>query len=384
MAHTQGQRTARNQTGWSGILSSMPQRLKTIFILGAGASRQGGAPLMADFIDKARDLFRAGNVGRHEEAFRTFFDALGDAQVIHSKSRLDTNNIEAVFSAFEFAQIIKSFCGYEMRRISTLPEAAKGLIAQTIEETLLFPIVNSSLRPPKPYDDFGALVTSLQESEHIAHDVVIITFNYDCAVDFAFWNSPSGIYYGLEPQQDAVALPIFKLHGSLNWAMCAECPAIALMTFADFMQNRRYPSDARSAKLNFSDSLAELRHGSHRVKPRPVLVPPTWNKAGYHQALSVIWSAAAAELASADNIFVIGYSLSETDIFFRYLYALGTVGRKPLERFWVYDPDTTGTVKSRFLGMLGPGAEQRFTHRPLTFENAIPDIASTFGIHKKL
>ena len=30
---------------------------KTIFILGAGASREGGAPVMRDFLDRASDIW---------------------------------------------------------------------------------------------------------------------------------------------------------------------------------------------------------------------------------------------------------------------------------------------------------------------------------------
>jgi hypothetical protein len=353
----------------------MAQRTKTVFILGAGASRQAGAPLVGDFIDKARDLYRIGSMGRREQDFKTFFEALADAQMIHSKSRLDTNNIEAVFSAFDFAQIVKSFCGYSAQQIAALPGVARGVITQTIEETLRFPMVDALLGAPKPYREFAKMVAALQQKTGVAHDVAIVSFNYDYAVDFAFREWSSGVDYGF-PGAPAGALPVLKLHGSLHWAACSQCSGVVPLELTD----RRYAPEVTSVKLDFSDHLGKLRHCDAPVGPDPVIVPPTSNKVDYHVRLSSVWAAAARELAFADNIFVIGYSLPETDVFFRYLYALGTVGRHVLERFWIFDPDGTGTVKSRFLSMLGPGVERRFAHERVTFEDAIPMIAQTFGI----
>jgi hypothetical protein len=37
-----------------------------------------------------------------------------------------------------------------------------------------------------------------------------------------------------------------------------------------------------------------------------------------HTGLSSVWRAAATHLAEAENVFIIGYSLPDTDEFFRY------------------------------------------------------------------
>src|SRR5207253_500176 len=104
----------------------MPEKLKSIFILGAGASRQAGAPLMSDFLDVATALRRSGRAGDFQAEFDTVFEAIGALQVVHSKARLDITNIESVFAAFEFAQIINSFCDWEKSRIPKLVEAARA------------------------------------------------------------------------------------------------------------------------------------------------------------------------------------------------------------------------------------------------------------------
>ena len=116
------------------------------------------------------------------------------------------------------------------------------------------------------------------------------------------------------------------------------------------------------------------------MNAEPVLVPPTWNKTDYHRELGSVWSRAAKELSEADSIFVMGFSLPPTDSFFSYLYALGTVGKVPLKRFWVFNPDRAGEVENRFRNLLGPGAEQRFKYFTDTFEEGIQRISEELKV----
>ena len=109
----------------------------------------------------------------------------------------------------------------------------------------------------------------------------------------------------------------------------------------------------------------------------PLLVPPTWNKGGYRGVLASVWQQAANELSEAQRIFVVGYSLPETDSFFRYLYALGTLGPKRLRRFWVFDPEPEGQpdgVKERYQDLIGRGVEAHFKYYQKEFVNALPTI----------
>ena len=74
----------------------------------------------------------------------------------------------------------------------------------------------------------------------------------------------------------------------------------------------------------------------------------------------------------------IGYSLPETDAFFRLLYALGTVGKNPLRKFVLYNPDLTRQVDARFKSILGPGAMARYSFIQCTFYDAIHQIRPIF------
>ena len=82
----------------------------------------------------------------------------------------------------------------------------------------------------------------------------------------------------------------------------------------------------------------QLKCGCENPDLDLMIVPPTWDKSDGHKKLSTVWKKAASDLGSADNIIVIGYSFPKSDVFFHHLYALGSVGEKPLSRFIVINP----------------------------------------------
>src|SRR5258708_19789836 len=159
---------------------------RNTFILGAGASREGGAPLMWDFIDVGRELVRAGGVNDARANFDAVFGAISALQRVHSKSQFDLNNVETVFTAFEMGHVLGSLCDYPPEAISSLASAMRIVIARTIEERLQFTRSNDIRQPPLPYKDFVDLLSLLRARTDPSEDSCVITFNYDRAADFAF------------------------------------------------------------------------------------------------------------------------------------------------------------------------------------------------------
>jgi hypothetical protein len=86
-----------------------------------------------------------------------------------------------------------------------------------------------------------------------------------------------------------------------------------------------------------------------------------------------VWGRAARELEEAKYIFVLGYSLPETDQFFRSLFALGTEGPTILNRIAIFDPNS-GPVEQRFRAMLGQAALDRFSAHNMLFESGLVQI----------
>lgn len=129
------------------------------------------------------------------------------------------------------------------------------------------------------------------------------------------------------------------MHGSINWG--GKGKKIYPYTF-----NNHYgqiiPSGRRDqVYIEVSNKLqnwvSKISNGAG--DDVPVIVPPTWNKTQYHGDLTKVWQRAASSLSEARNVFFCGYSLPESDYFFRYLFALGSLSKTEIKRFWVFNPD---------------------------------------------
>jgi len=126
-----------------------------------------------------------------------------------------------------------------------------------------------------------------------------------------------------------------------------------------------------SVILDLGTNIHVQQHCGEPLNRVPVIVPPTWSKGSQYKDLGRVWAKAAAELAAAENIFVVGYSMPETDSFFRYLYALGSQSTTKLRRFWVFDPDPDKSVEQRMKTLIGQGIERHaFNFIRNTFEDA--------------
>jgi len=366
---------------WDGNLKGVSLMANIVFILGAGASKQAGAPLMVDFLDVANDLWKGGQVGRDAYSdFERIFNAISALQPVHSKSQLDLQNIESVFAAFEMAQTLHTLSNYKPSEINALSNSMKSLIVTTIQLTMKLPVNNLLPYPPDPYDSFFKLLMHLKEDVQPKQTVAVITFNYDLGLDYTSYFNEQPLWYGLDDNQPPQTIPVLKLHGSMNWAFCSKCAKAIPWYLKDYYSKRRWDifPDTKNVTIGISSHLIEYEGHSHNLDSYPLVVPPTWNKSGYYRVLAPVWSSAAKHLREAENIFVIGYSLPMSDAFFRYLYALSTVGPQPFKRFWVFNPENSGETEKRFREILGPGASQRFRYFPQTFDKAIDELSKTF------
>ena len=351
---------------------------KIVFILGAGASAHTGAPLMHNFLDEASRIHRSAQLSEDaQEDFEIVFTAISKLQGVHSKSQLDINNLEAVFNAFETAAMIEKLPGSSPTEIASILNSFKQLIVHTIEQTTRFPVNGGYTRGHSGYLKFADLVSDIKKKHQPESFSTTITFNYDVCLDVALHLKKLSPDYGLSKQLRQSPL-LLKLHGSINWARENSKSKIL---HAAFTRINRFIGD-KGDPLWFSYKIGSKIQshfaGQHSVESIPVIIPPAWNKADYHGQISKVWQRAAIELEEAEHIFIIGYSLPETDAFFKLLYALGTVGDTPLKRIEVFNPDQSGETEKRFRDLMGPGALARFKYHPLKFGEAIPVIRSYF------
>jgi hypothetical protein len=342
---------------------------------------------MADFLDVASHLYRTGATEDKKSDFERVFRAIGALQAVHSKAQLDLTNIESIFTALEVANILEKLPDTEAVEIPKVIASLKEVIVKTLELTINFPTSNSYVGVPPPYEEFADLLEYLSDDAFPTHTTSVITFNYDIAADMALFRAGLGPDYGIPPgSQSHRTVPLLKLHGSLNWASREDTGEVWPMLLEQYFSkySARSFKEHSTCKVPVGSQLKEYfsKHSEIKVAAEPVIVPPTWNKAERHQALSTVWANAADELGEAEYIFIIGYSLPETDAFFRLLYALGTVGKHPLQKIIIYNPDTSGQVDARFKDMLGSGAVARYEYKSKTFQDAIRDVKTYFPQRK--
>src|SRR5438034_10869246 len=158
-----------------------------VFILGAGASSEAGAPLMKDFVNTARDLFQ-DRQGRVSSVF-TAMAALARSQ---AKAPLDLHNIEEVFSAFELASLVQRLGNLPEDIIKDLASAVRELIARTLEQQIRYELVRKKVsttvypafawrfRPDRTHNFFASLIGTVADA---GHDVSVLTFHYDISLE---------------------------------------------------------------------------------------------------------------------------------------------------------------------------------------------------------
>jgi NAD-dependent SIR2 family protein deacetylase len=360
---------------------------RTVFILGAGASAMAGAPLMSSFIGDAQTVFReATNLTEADRAaFDLVFKARTQIQSVHSKAALQLNNIEALFGAFEMARLLGKLGNLTLGEIGRLPDSIVRVITRTLEHSIQLKVVGTSERPSiepaRPYGDFVRLLQDMMEADR-RNAVSVLTFNYDLALDQALFRKGIPFTYRLEEDSNE-GVDLLKLHGSLNWTRCPECKKVVPYHLREYYGNHTsFVSLGMRLVIDVSRRLSGKLHcGNHCCSELPVIVPPTWNKGQHHSQLASVWRRAAYHLAEAEHVFIIGYSLPETDEFFRYLYALGSVGDAILSCVWVVDPSAAvGDAFSKIFGTQAVECYKPFRGR---FEESIPQIRQALNLRSK-
>lgn len=343
---------------------------RSVFILGAGASREAGAPLMRDFLDVASDLARLGKVDHAKEDFDLVAEGRSALQGTHSKSiGIDLYNMEAVFSAFEMAKMLGGLGNVSAEKIQKFPTAYRRVIAETLERTISFPLQGLRPGPEASYVQLVDFIKLINSETGGASS--ILTFNYDMALEFACNGGGYSVDYALEGDSGhRNSIKVLKLHGSLNWTECVGCKKIVAWNLPEYLNRYSWHGEGY-AYIDLSRKLPQFSHCNNTSSSSavPYIVPPTWNKSEHHHAIENVWRNAAKELSEAENIFVIGYSLPETDSFFQFLFSLGVTSSQLIRRMWVVDPDPA--VESKYRKLLGPAINTRFHFFQNTFSDGI-------------
>lgn len=318
---------------------SKDKTIPTAIVFGAGASCAEGAPLQGSLFRDYFKLQQAENPHIHHEWDRelaTFFSDFFGIDVDHgdpSAARFPT--FEEVLGVLEIAESQgESFrdwgtshivAGTQKPRLPHIRDLLILLITQVLDKTL-------GGRPAKHHAKL------LEELGPAIAQTTFISFNYDILLDNALvdlhraWDLDYGVNFSnYDTAKDwhrprrGRSVPLFKLHGSLNWLYCTTCRSVTLT-----------PKEGGVCRLKWEQEACLC--SVCETLTVPIVIPPTYFKALSNLHLRQIWDAAERALVCSDRIVFCGYSFPDADIHVRYLLKRVELNRKrpsPLEVFVV-------------------------------------------------
>ena len=121
-------------------------------------------------------------------------------------------------------------------------------------------------------------------------------------------------------------IPLFKIHGSLNWLWCPRCEELDITIYekgALRTQHRNYLCASRNC-----------------TSPYEVLiVTPTMFKVYDNRIIKEVWERAEKSISTSEYLVFIGYSLPEADIHIRCMLTKAIANATPRPRILVIDYD---------------------------------------------
>lgn len=330
-----------------------------VFILGAGFSVDAGLPIVKNFIKQMRLAASSGNNSTNREIIEGINGVLQwrlfSGSAAH-RCKIDPNNIEELFSLIDGDQ---GGNGRSMGKKETMQKAIVSTLSfcaghnpKEDMKTRLFLQLGNRSKLDKIYladkkDKSGnhnswilpvydAIASVLSGNicpfgiDSQSQRNTIITFNYDTVVEDAFERIGAKFNLGLpdvpnlsvdsdyscnSSEQDDDVTSIFKLHGSINWKLEHSEPLKLII---------------RKSVDSLWSQISQLNNY--------ILEPPTWNKGRSAEILQRLWDASLSSIRNATRIFIIGYSLPETDMHFKYLMASGLAQNISLESICFVNP----------------------------------------------
>lgn len=307
---------------------------KTVYILGAGFSKEASAPSQEELVNKIFDIhsqspfvFIDGTV----EKFKLFLtDTLLIPDSLHNKIPL-----EDIFTPLD--RCLADNISFRNLDIDEIKEI-RGLIYYLIGKTLESLLHNSEKEYINKFADHLVRTASkrLDHKYREIDSVSVLSTNWDILLDnsikqnidnnfkskavvdyccyiSSYWKDDEGVKPGLEILgQGGFNVKLLKLHGSLNWLQCPRC----LRVYVDFHNKiaiRQYgrPVNCRHCDKHFG------KHNSHKLSSN--LIMPTFLKNLSNPQYKLIWQNAGIELSEAERIVFIGYSLPQADFEMRQL-----------------------------------------------------------------
>ena len=307
---------------------------KTVYILGAGFSKDLGAPLQNEIL---KEIFNTRDENNFSNAFIRYRKELKDFMVndlCFDETRLLSIKDEDIFPPLEdiFTPIDRCIIdnsSFRNRSKSELIELRRHL------NTLLIMMFKQKLENVNNNyaNRFANYLIRQKINYNIEEDPIsIISLNWDIfidnalnyainqhgVVDYCLYASPMDpddvIKNGLQARGEGrYNFKLLKLHGSMNWLQCQRCHRI----FIKF--GEKIAIDESQSCRFCNENFTEESNNKDGAILASQLIMPTFLKDLSNVQLKLIWQNAGIELSEASKIVFMGYSLPAADFELRQL-----------------------------------------------------------------
>jgi len=270
--------------------------LRTVYIFGAGASAAEGAPVVRNFLRIAYRLFKEEQSEPGLEIVWEFLEHFyGSRTAIKTGVDLDRYpGIDEIFNIVDWYLLHnQSFSTrFHRARLYDLKTALVKLISMTLDRTL-----------PADSGMHHSFVAGVLGKSDILP--TFISLNYDIVLDRAARSAGCVPEYGFYGNHDnhleaRGKVPLYKLHGSLNWSFCPLCGEIS-------------EHNDKVAHLLFREQNTIHCLACGGGNSQAIIIAPTLYKAYNISRLHNIWDCAARAISLSQRLVFIGYSLAPSD-----------------------------------------------------------------------
>lgn len=325
-----------------------------VFILGAGFSAGAGVPTMNYFIQKATEYYSQSSSHKDVEMTDRFNKV---SEYIKQKNnmlhylQMDLQNIENVYSIADMEQKINS----NDDAIKATVAAIKYYIWKTIEN-----YSPNLVEKEEKYEEYKRFIEVIFNGKSKRQNI-IVTFNYDLIIEYT-------------------AMLLHKNnYGNYNFSYLGYNKEQVFLYDKNFKKDKsglpydNFASDPKNGKI----TIIKLHGSINWTKPNdpslmPIIVPPSWRKGENESLFDQIWRGAYEYLKKATDICFIGYSLPDTDSYFKNLLALSLAESNSLQKITVINSDKTGEVKKRYEKLISPifmNNRNGFEYLPYSFSD---------------
>lgn len=319
---------------------------KVVYLLGAGFSAPLGIPVMADFLEKAKDQFYGDR--KRFQHFGRFLDTLDKPHVANSYYATDVFNIEDILSILDMkGQLEGSRRENEFRKF--------------ISDVVQFhtPVVQSNPEPQRwdsllfwerPWGDYGPFVAALLGYE---------------------FKRRQGLKDSPPPKRSDYTCSRAKRH-SVSYAVVTLNYDMVLETAGKRLGGTYHLGGAFARTAERSGTPLVKLHGSVDSKD---IVPPVWSKSLQVGTIRKAWRFAYDLLKGANEIRIIGYSLPDSDSYVRYLLRAAVIDTPNLKRIDVLCKDNgKKEVEERYRAFV---TFRHFSFSPKTTEQYLMGLSSS-------